>query len=145
MFKLERIYFLQPENQISQRLVGDAQTLSAFLTSVEALLEEYYSESSLEAIRHLFMAFDPASRMKFWVAGEGVSNKEQREINSMSSRVAAPQVRDGAVALAIAYSIGSQEHPQTELPAVDEWTQLVAEKGSLDVESFVTQLLNANP
>jgi hypothetical protein len=143
MFQLLGVTLLQPEHVISARVPGGAEAIGSLLTSLQNLLRERYDDSVDSAARTLSIALGPERRMQLWLAADdgGISSDEQSLLRELSARVNAPEVRDGPVALALVFSIGTEPPPEAQLAMPDEWRAIVqASDTTLNVEQIITRL-----
>ena len=143
MFQLLGVTLLQPEHVISARVPGGAEAIGSLLTSLQNLLRERYDDSVGSAARTLSVALGPERRMQLWLAADegSVSSDEQNQLRELSARVNAPEVRDGPVALALVFSIGTEPPPEAQLAMPDEWRAIVqASDTTLNVEQIITRL-----
>ena len=143
MFKLLGVTLLQPEQVISDRVPGGAEAIGSLLTSIQALLRDRYDDSVASGSRTLSIALGPERRMQVWLAADesGISADEQSQLRELSTRVSAPEVKHGPVALALVFSIGSEPPPEAQLTLPDEWRAVVqASDTTLSVEQIITRL-----
>lgn len=143
MFKLLGVTLLQPEQVISARVPGGAAAIGALVASIQDLLRDRYDDNVTVGSRTLSIALGPERRMQLWLAADdgGVSSDEQSQLRELSTRVLAPKVQDGPVALALVFSIGSEPPPEAQLALPDEWRAIVqASDTTLTVEQIITRL-----
>lgn len=143
MFKLLGVTLLQPEHVISGRVPGGAAAIGSLLASLQDLLRDRYDDSVTVGSRTLSIALGPERRMQLWLAADegGVSSDEQSQLRELSTRVVAPEVKDGPVAMAIVFSIGTEPPPEAQLTLPDEWRAIVqASDTTLNVEQIITRL-----
>jgi hypothetical protein len=143
MFQLLGVTLLQPEHVISARVPGGAEAIGSLLTSLQNLLRERYDDSVAPAARTLSIALGPERRMQLWLATDegNISNDEQEQLRELSAQVSPLEVRDGPVALALVFSIGTEPPPEAQLAMPDEWRAIVqASDTTLNVEQIITRL-----
>jgi len=143
MFKLLGVTLLQPEHVISARVPGGAAAIGSLLASIQELLRDRYDDSVTVGSRTLSIALGPERRMQLWLAADegSVSTDEQSQLRELSTRVNAPEVKDGPVALALVFSIGNEPPPEAQLALPDEWRAIVqASDTTIGVEQIITRL-----
>ena len=142
MFKLLGVTLLQPENVTIARIPGGAAAIASLLSSVQELLRERYDDNIAIGSRTLSIALGPERRIQLWLADEGdISSDELSQLRDLSTRVIPPEVRDGPVALALVFSIGTEPPPEAQLALPDEWRAVMqASDTTLSVEQIITRL-----
>jgi hypothetical protein len=143
MFQLLGVTLLQPEHVVSARVPGGAEAIGSLLTSLQNLLRDRYDDSTTSGARTLSIALGPEQRMQLWLAADegNLSSDEQNQLRELSAGVTPPEVRDGPVALALVFSIGTEPPPEAQLAMPDEWRAIVqASDTTLNVEQIITRL-----
>jgi hypothetical protein len=149
MFKLLGVTVLQPEHVIGARVPGGADAVGSLLTALQGVLSEAYAATTEPGSRTLSIAIAPKRQMQLWLATEeddAATEDEQARIRELSLSVDAPEVRDGPVALALVFAIGTEAPAEAQLTLPDEWRRIVqASDTVINVEQILTRLwTNAN-
>ncbi len=143
MFKLHGVSLLQPEQLISERLPGGAEALGALLTDVQTGLEALYAGADAQGARSLCLALAPNGQFELWLSSEddAASTDEQARVKNLATRLSAPPVVGGPVALALVFSVGSESPAEAQLTLPDEWRAVIqASDEPLNVEQIITRL-----
>jgi hypothetical protein len=143
MFKLLGVTLLQPEPVISARMPGGAAAVGNLLAAIQEVLRERYDDNTATGSRTLSIALGPERRMQLWLATDegSVSADEQSQLRELSARIEAPEVKEGPVAFALVFAIGSDPPPEAQLALPDEWRAVVqASDTTPNVEQIITRL-----
>ncbi len=143
MFNLLGVTLLQPEHVTLARVPGGAAAIGALVASIQELLRQRYDDNVTSGSRTLSIALGPERRMQLWLAADegGVSSDEESQLRELSSRLSAPEVKDGPVALALVFCMGKEPPPEAQLALPDEWRAVVtASDTTPSVEQIITRL-----